>query len=683
VSNLETALAWAKLGFAVHPCYSVDTWKGSNLHEAKTPLIHDWPNKASKEPSKIGALFPEGSDFLVGVIPRQDTVLLDVDIDIETGKDGFDSLEKEHLNIPDTFHVTTRRGGSHYLYKRNPTLELGPLANIVLPNKTKLVGVDRRAGGSYFIAWSNSTPKDIESLSLAPSWLVQESTTSYAAAYKGSIQDWLESLNDSELHVDVARAIRKIPKKDFGHTEMITHQAHIVRLGAEGKPGVPRAILALANEWLRGQYNTPKYEQDFIASLAGAIVKFGAPKATPSPETSGAAESPEQSSSVVADSDLDSLVQEMYLREKALIAAKRRIADESFTGSQVISWEELEAAEQDFIVEDFISAESLNFLVAKRNLGKTFLLVDLICHMAFGLPWLGKATQQVPIVFVLGEGKPGMFQRIRSWCTANGKDIEVVKKWITWVNGARLMSDISIERVEAAVRWSSAKLLIFDTWSATSGVENENDAAQTAEIISRLALLSPKPAILFSHHPTKASQDTENLVMRGSGTLEGSADVVMVMYRDRTGKLPSGMAQRDLIALSTDSEHGGKNRNSQTETIRGLYLEPVEPKSKVMKHIGSDVMSHKTSKLLDILTRPMTVKELVLTSDLKDASCRRALAIAMAEGFVEKTKSLVANQGYVYSRVELTEASIEPHWSNILEDVQDMKDSRNKKKVNR
>ncbi len=679
MSNLTTALAWANLGFAVHPCYSVDTWKGSSLHKMKTPLIYDWPNRASKVPSEIREMFPEGSDFLVGVVPREDTALLDVDIDIETGKDGFNSLTKAHLIIPDTFSVTTRRGGSHYLFKRSPSLKLGPLADIVLANKIKLEGVDRRAGRSYFIAWTDSTPKDIDSLALAPSWLLQESTSSYDSAYKGSIQDWLESLPDSELHVDVARAIRNVPKKNFGHTEMIKHQAHIVRLGAEGKPGVPRAIMALANEWLRGEFNTPKYEQDFIASLAGAIVKFGGPKASLSTETPDTAESTAQPTSLVVDSDLESLVQEMYLREKALIAAKRRIADESFNGSQVISWEELESAEQDFIVEDFISDESLNFLVAKRNLGKTFLLVDLICHMAFGLPWLGKATQQVPIVFVLGEGKPGMYQRIRSWCTANGRDIEVVKKWITWVNGARLMSDISIERVEAAVKWSSAKLLIFDTWSATSGVENENDAAQTAEIISRLASLNPKPAILFSHHPTKASQDLENLVMRGSGTLEGSADVVMVMYRDRTGKLPSGMAQRDLIALSTDSEHGGKNRNSQTETVRGLYLEPVEPKSKVMKHIGSEVMSHKTSKLLDILTRPMTVKELVLASDLKDASCRRALTNAMSEGFVKKTKSVIPNQGYIYSRVELTEDSIEPHWSNILEDVEAMKESWNKK----
>jgi predicted transcriptional regulator len=99
-----------------------------------------------------------------------------------------------------------------------------------------------------------------------------------------------------------------------------------------------------------------------------------------------------------------------------------------------------------------------------------------------------------------------------------------------------------------------------------------------------------------------------------------------------------------------------------------------------MKHIGSEVMSHKTSKLLDTLTRPMTVKELVLASDMKDASCRRALTIAMSEGFVKKTKSVVPNQGYIYSRVELTQDSIEPHWSNILEEVEAMKESWNKKK---
>jgi len=679
MNSLSIALAWAELGFRVHPCYSVDTWRGSDLHQIKTPVKYDWPNVASSDPSEVRKLFPEGSNFLVGVVPREDTVLLDVDIDLDTGRDGFNSISKAHLTIPDTFHVTTRRGGSHYLYKRDQELKLGPLADIPLAGKSTLEGVDRRAGVSYFIAWSDSTPSSVESLGEAPGWLLKESATSYEAAYKGSIQDWLNSLPDEELHHDVAKAIRSIPRVDFGHDEMIRHQAHIVRLGAEGKQGVPRAIVALANNWLRGEFNTLKYKQDFVSSLAGAIVKFGAPSTE---AVQIAAEAPRESSGEqksLDDLEFQSLVQELYLRERALLAAKRRIADESFHGSTVISWAELQAAEHDFLVQDFIASESLNFLVARRNLGKTFALVDLICCMAFGLPWLGKATKQVPIVFVLGEGKPGMYLRIQSWCLANGRNIEHVMEWVTWLDGACLMSDVSIERIQSAVEVSSAKLLIFDTWSATSGVENENDAAQTAEIISRLALLEPRPAVLFTHHPTKASQDSESLVMRGSGTLEGSADVVMAMYHDRTGKLPNGMSQRALIALSTESEHGGKNRNSQTETVRGLYLEPSGSTSKVMKYIGSEVMSHKTSELLDTLSRPMTVKEIVSASGMKDASCRRALSTAMAEGFVKKSKS-PSNSGFVYSRVDLSEESIEPHYANLLEGVETMRAAWNKSK---
>lgn len=672
MSSLERALAWANLGFKVHPCYAHPTWKGSRLHEAKTPVLADWPNVATRDPYVIGQLFPEGSDLLVGVVPLDETVLLDVDVDVETGKDGFASLTDAGFDLPESFNVCTRRGGSHYLYKRDPSLKLGPLADVRLKNQHRLVGVDRRAGNSYFIAWSDLVPESLDSLGEAPEWLLQESSSSYDISYKGSIEDWLQSLPENGMHHEVAKAINAIPKRNFGHDDMIRQQALMVRLGAEGKPGVRAGLHKLAEEWLRGEFNTAQYRQDFVTSLAGAIAKFGS--VVPIPEqvnsqVQGKMETTSENSETETDG-YESLVREQYLHMKARIAAERMLADEAFRGSNILTWDELEESAQEFLVEDLIAAESLNFLVARRNLGKTFSLIDLICHMAFELPWLGKATRRVPILFVLGEGKPGIFQRVKAWCEENSKDIDELKEWITWVERANLSSDVSIERLESAVRESGAELVIVDTWSATSGVQDENAAGPTAEIIKRLTNIEPRPAFLITHHPTKSSQDSDSLVMRGSGALEGSADTVMVLFKDKDKKLPGSGSDKELLALSTESDHGGKNRNSRTETIRGLYLDAVGDSTKVLKHTGSQLVSPVLSKVSTLLDRPMTSAEFAAALGETPSTANRRLEMAMKAGLVGRERRQ-GSRAFVYKPVQSSLESLEPNYANLVKKVEE------------
>lgn len=93
--------------------------------------------------------------------------------------------------------------------------------------------------------------------------------------YKGSVQEWLERIPQGTPGLFLSARMAEIPKAAFGHDVLISLQASIVTLAAQGDTGGAEAIRTLRKEWLRGEYNTPDFARAFDAGLESAIAKFG------------------------------------------------------------------------------------------------------------------------------------------------------------------------------------------------------------------------------------------------------------------------------------------------------------------------------------------------------------------------------------------------------------------------
>lgn len=161
--RLQAALDYARSGLPVFPC----------MPGGKTPLIKDWPNKATTDEEQIREWWRRWPNANIGIPtgPRSGFLILDVDLD----KSGFGSLEaltNEHGELPRTPKVKTGRGGMH-IYFRYPAGE-------EIRNSAGLLGVglDVRGAGGYVVAppsattgtyeWRERTP-----LSEAPEWLLE------------------------------------------------------------------------------------------------------------------------------------------------------------------------------------------------------------------------------------------------------------------------------------------------------------------------------------------------------------------------------------------------------------------------------------------------------------------------------------------------------------------------------
>ncbi len=273
MQRLEQALAWSKFA-PVFPAYEVDTWVGGNLHTRKSPATRNGHLDATQIETEIRRLWAANPNRLVGVWIGNETVVLDIDLDLEKTEDGYHFLAKHSLHCPESYEQLTPSGGKHIFY-RNPGKPLGPDNNYRSPNK-KLIrtGLDRKTGSSYVIAYTDTPPKS-SVLADAPEWLLDETKTAQLSEYSGTLDEWLAGLNPSIADYRVIDAIRRFPMQDFDHQVMITKQTELVFLGAQGCSGVAEALDLLQSLWLFGPYDTEEYRIEWTAALEGAVRKFG------------------------------------------------------------------------------------------------------------------------------------------------------------------------------------------------------------------------------------------------------------------------------------------------------------------------------------------------------------------------------------------------------------------------
>jgi hypothetical protein len=272
------------------------------------------------------------------------------------------------------------------------------------------------------------------------------------------------------------------------------------------------------------------------------------------------------------DALLEEATNAEYLRLKAHTDAERRLASETYQGTRDLPWDELLTFSDDnWLIEDLIGRGTTSFLTAKPNLGKTFTYIDAMCHGALGTEWLGLATAKFRTLVYVSEGAKSFGARVLAWCRANGDlDPSAVTGAVAIKAGANLASDAFQVRLASDVAAHKPDLIVFDTWSGTSGVKDENAAADVSRAL-RCVREVTDAAVLFVHHPNKDSQNGTAPTMRGSGATFGAADSVIVLYEDRNFDGP----QDTYLALSTEHDHGGKSRDARTLTIQGLYLESL------------------------------------------------------------------------------------------------------------
>lgn len=182
-----------------------------------------------------------------------------------------------------------------------------------------------------------------------------------------------------------------------------------------------------------------------------------------------------------------------------------------------------------WVIRNWIPRESLVFLVAPSSSGKSFLAMDMVCHIAYCLPeWNGFIVHGGPVLYLCGEGYSSSLERFKAWHVRH--QIEEGKTLFIFDESLDMDKPEGVAIVEAMIKEARIQpiLICADTLNCYNG-GNENDSQEARAFIKNMKKLQRKygcTVMLITHTPL---EDTSRI--RGSTVWNASSDMTLLVSK--------------------------------------------------------------------------------------------------------------------------------------------------------
>ena len=199
-------------------------------------------------------------------------------------------------------------------------------------------------------------------------------------------------------------------------------------------------------------------------------------------------------------------------------------------------------------IEGLIPAHALVLLYGRPGEHKTFIALDMVLRVAYGLDWHGKPTKQTGVLYIAGEGKYGIGQRIKGWRREHGLEgVDAPFKLLPIA--VHMLDPASIEKLKRTIDQVRAEvdfeigLVVIDTVSRSIPGEDENSQEAMSMFIDGCAAIQQhcSGTVIGIHH---AGKDLDR-GMRGSTVLLGGCDTSIRVAKDEATTVLSVEKQKD------------------------------------------------------------------------------------------------------------------------------------------
>ena len=183
---------------------------------------------------------------------------------------------------------------------------------------------------------------------------------------------------------------------------------------------------------------------------------------------------------------------------------------------------------QKWLVEGILTEESVAVMFGYPATGKSFIAIDLMYSIAYGVPWAGKPVEQGSVFYVVSEGVGGLPVRFVGWQSEKGATLKQSPSFY-YIGKPQDFTDpgvvVSITNgmLQAPIK---AKLLVIDTYAdcfALTG-KSENETSGTSAFFISLREIASKTGatVLVIHHTNKGKKEE-----RGSSAMRGMMDTML------------------------------------------------------------------------------------------------------------------------------------------------------------
>ena len=241
----------------------------------------------------------------------------------------------------------------------------------------------------------------------------------------------------------------------------------------------------------------------------------------------------------------------------------------------------IEEDPEPYLIHGLIRKGSIVTIPATQNSGKTLLVMDMMGAVASGANFLpntdgkgGFETEQGACIFLDFEGDRSdtasrMLATLETYAEETGKDVRDIPLTVRWMPTDWYGSDDNFPyMVHSTIAslpepYNKPALIGFDTYTAFSDVENENDRTQATKVFNRLKTLrqlfsDTNVTIVITAHLRKQNGATfENMTMddiAGAGTQGAATSDIWLLAETKEDKTIKKFRQVKNKARARDDE---------------------------------------------------------------------------------------------------------------------------------
>lgn len=196
-------------------------------------------------------------------------------------------------------------------------------------------------------------------------------------------------------------------------------------------------------------------------------------------------------------------------------------------------------AEPPWLIEGLLPARGLACVIGEPKCGKSFMTSDMLCTVAQGVPYAGRATLQGPVIYLTGEGVGGFKRRLVAMRQHRGieglgvpfymiEDVPDLGSQATDL--PQLLAELHAFIAQRCPEGPRA--IVLDTLARCMGDGDENSARDMGRFVNRCGVIEKNfgCVVVVVHHVGKDPSRGG----RGSNALNGAADVTMLVKKGQT-----------------------------------------------------------------------------------------------------------------------------------------------------
>lgn len=476
-TKAEAALAYASWGWHIIPV----------VPNGKVPATQHGVNDATTDLEQITRWWAQNPNYNIGIAAGKKSGIIVFDIDPRNGGDtSWTTWTDKNGAVPDGAMQMTAGGGFHHIADYTSEIRSCKLTE----------GVDLLADGRYFVAF----PSTIEGRSYQ--WEASSDPFDGVAPFAVP-SGWLQAYGSMRKAVDPQQQIASSGLIQGSRNNGLTALGGAMRRYGMTEAEI-MAALSIANE-TRCEIPLPSSE---LSQIVKSVAKYA-------PETD-----------LAAATGIGSEAAEFILA-----AAQAETQDYFFT--RATSYLE-QPSPLKWIINGWVPDLGITMIYGESGSGKTFLALDMACHVAAGLPWNGRKTKKGISVYMAGEGNYGIRQRVAAWCKAH--NIDRLDNLLISNKAIDMDSPTASAQIIKAVRELTLEPvggITIDTLN-NHMTGNENDAKDTRNMLNAVQIVGRalNAGMVLVHHTGNAIEAKHRA--RGSSAWKASMDCqILVLKKDK------------------------------------------------------------------------------------------------------------------------------------------------------